>query len=225
MRFSILIITLCFIGAVIFTAMLRAGLVPANLSAIFEGRERFLYISSVVLAGILLTRVGAPINRWGFEVPPAWRHLGLALVGIVIIHSFEAFGLPHLEGVVPAGPVDAEYEGLEGNVQLFLILLAVSWTFAAFGEEVAFRVIMMRGVAASLGGGALAMVIALLVQAAVFGFVHYYNGGQLAVIRTAFNALIYGLLVLASRGSIWPAVFAHGLHNSINLTLGYLPDE
>ncbi|MEM9233288.1 MAG: CPBP family intramembrane glutamic endopeptidase, partial [Pseudomonadota bacterium] len=90
--------------------------------------------------------------------------------------------------------------------------------------EIAYRVVLMRGLQASFGGTTSAAIIALLIQAVIFGFAHYYNGGQMAVLRTGFNSLVYGALVLSARGVVWPAVIAHGLHNTINLTLGYLPE-
>lgn len=221
MRIGILSITILFVSALIFTSLVRAGLAPGDVQAIFEGRARWLYILSAVLAGVLLARAGAPIDRWGFERGPTARHMLLALVGVAVIQGFEHFMLPSLTGVVAAGPASSEFDGLAGDLPRFLILLGLSWTVAAIGEEIAFRVIMMRGVAASFGGGATASIVALILQAAVFGFVHFYNGGQLAVVRTAFNGVIYGALVLASRGVVWPAVFAHGLHNTIGLSQDY----
>ena len=179
---------------------------------------------AVVAAGFLLARAGAPIRQWGFEERPSGRHLLLALGGVAVILAMKTFGLPLLAGAVESGPVASEFGGLAGNLPQYLTLLLVSWTFAAFGEEIAFRVVMLRGVTASLGGSNAAAGVALVAQALVFGCVHYYNGGALAVVRTAFNGLVYGALVLASRGVVWPAVLAHGLHNSINLTQGYLAD-
>lgn len=224
MRPAIFIITVVYAAILVFIALIRADLLPENITALFDEYERFLYIGAVILTGLLLMRAGAPMARWGFETGLKFRYLALALIGVAVIEGFQWFGLPLLEGVVEPGAGSGETDALEGNLQLLLTYLLLSWTFAAFGEEIAFRVVLMRGLQASFGGGTGAALIALFGQALIFGFVHYYNGGQLAVIRTGFNALVYGALVLSARGVIWPAVIAHGLHNTINLTMGYLPE-
>ncbi len=95
-------------------------------------------------------------------------------------------------------------------------MLALSWTVAAVGEELAFRILLMRGIAWSLGDGRGAVGIALVVQAVIFGLVHAYQGPT-SVAGTVTSGLIYGALTVAARGSIWPAVIAHGTNNTIGL--------
>ena len=102
-----------------------------------------------------------------------------------------------------------------------LKLMALSWTFAAFGEELAFRILLMRGIAFALGDTRLAFGVALVAQAVVFGLVHAYQGPA-GIVGTGINALIFGGLTLAARGSIWPAAIAHGSNNSIGIVALYL---
>jgi membrane protease YdiL (CAAX protease family) len=65
-------------------------------------------------------------------------------------------------------------------------------------------------------------LIALALQSIVFGLVHMYQG-PVGIIGAGVAGLIFGALVLAARGSIWPAVLAHGISNSISLIQLYSP--
>jgi membrane protease YdiL (CAAX protease family) len=49
---------------------------------------------------------------------------------------------------------------------------------------------------------------------------HIYQGPA-GVVGAGVSGLVLGSLVLAARGSIWPAVLAHGSRNSIGLILLY----
>lgn len=108
------------------------------------------------------------------------------------------------------------FSGVAASPAELLKLMALNWTFAAFGEELAFRILLMRGVAFALGDSQLAFGSALVVQAVVFGLVHAYQGPA-GIVGTTINALIFGGLTLAARGSIWPAAIAHGSSNSVGI--------
>jgi membrane protease YdiL (CAAX protease family) len=100
-------------------------------------------------------------------------------------------------------------------------LMALNWTVAAFGEELAFRIVLMRGIAFTLGDSRMAFSIALILQAVVFGLVHAYQGPA-GIIGAGISGLIFGCLILATRGCIWPAAIAHGSSNTIGILGLYL---
>jgi membrane protease YdiL (CAAX protease family) len=74
----------------------------------------------------------------------------------------------------------------------------------------------MRGISYALGDDRKALLIALVVQAIVFGLIHAYQGPA-GIASSAISGLVFGGLTLAARGSIWPAVLAHGLNNTIGI--------
>ncbi len=113
------------------------------------------------------------------------------------------------------------FDGSAGSLAELGLLLAFSWAFAAFGEEIAFRIVLMRSLTIAFGESRTAAGTALILQAMVFGLVHMYQG-PVGMVGTSVSGLVFGSLVLAARGSIWPAVLAHGSRNSINLLLLYL---
>jgi membrane protease YdiL (CAAX protease family) len=102
--------------------------------------------------------------------------------------------------------------------------LALSWTFAALGEEIAFRGVLMRGLSSALGNGAGTTALALLLQAGVFGLVHTYQGPA-GIAATTVSGLIFGVVVLVARGSLWPAMLAHGFANTYGLVSLYLANS
>ena len=174
------------------------------------------YVLVVVVFGILLVRAELPLNRLGFGERLAGRHLMLAIGGLLALHVASVALEPHWEAVL-GGPRDLErFSGVEGSPGPLIGLLALNWTFAAFGEEITFRIILMRGISFALGDTRAAKISALLAQAVLFGLVHLYQGG-VGVAGTATSGLIYGSVTLAARWSIWPAALAHGLHNTIGI--------
>lgn len=176
-----------------------------------------IYIAITVLAAIALRRLGAPVQRLGFHATPkAARVLVLAAIGVALIQA-TGYLLDQLLGDTRDL---TRFTDVSGSPTELAKLMALSWTFAAFGEELAFRILLMRGIAFALGDSRWAFGIALVVQAIVFGLVHAYQGPA-GIVGTTIDALIFGGLTLAARGSIWPAAIAHGSSNSIGIMALY----
>lgn len=161
-----------------------------------------------------------------------WSRMGFGVPFNPVPHI--ALGLAGAAAVVLAGltlePMWTSLLGVERDVSRFdaastlpglLMFIAISWTFAAFGEEFAFRGVLFGGLRAALGNGGGATAVALVLQAFVFGLIHTYQGPA-GVAGTMVSGLIYGSLVLLARGSLWPAVLAHGLGNTYGLVSLYL---
>lgn len=180
------------------------------------------YVAWTVAFIFLLPRFGARFERFGFGKPfsPA-RHIGLAAAGVAVLQLWGATLEPLVVARFGAGRDLTRFDSSTSSVAELALLIAFSWGFAAFGEEIAFRIVLMRGLANALGDTRTGAVAALLLQAIVFGLVHVYQGPA-GVVGTFFSGLVFGSLVLAARGSIWPAVLAHGTRNSIGLILLYL---
>lgn len=176
-----------------------------------------IYIGLTVFAAISLIRTGVPIRRLGFvmTVRP-WIVIALAVLGVIVLQLSSSLLTPLWEHIFGSGRDLTRFSEVTGSVAALVQLLALSWTVAALGEELAFRILLMRGIAHALGDDRKAFAIALLLQAFVFGLIHSYQGPA-GIVSSAINGLIYGGLTLAARGSIWPAAFAHGLNNTIGI--------
>jgi membrane protease YdiL (CAAX protease family) len=95
-------------------------------------------------------------------------------------------------------------------------LLAASWTIAAFGEEIAYRIVLMRGISFALGDSRMARSLALLLQALMFGLIHAYQGST-GIASSTTHGLVFGAVTLVARWSIWPAAIAHGVNNTFGI--------
>lgn len=202
-------------------AWLRLQSDAEGLAGTLSGYATLIYIALTIAAAIGFIRAGVPFQRLGFgpKFRPL-RFLALAAVGVGLLQLSGTLLGPVWEQIFGSGRNLARFADVSGSVSQLLLVLALSWSVAAFGEELAFRIVLMRGVAFALGDSRGAFAVALIVQAIIFGLVHAYQGPA-GIAGTATSGLIYGALTLAGRGSIWPAALAHGLNNTIGLLTLY----
>jgi membrane protease YdiL (CAAX protease family) len=176
-----------------------------------------IYIGLTVITAVLLVRSGAPLRRLGFtRVERPWLNLALVLMGVAALQLSSSFLTPLWEHLFGSGRDLARFADVAGSREALIKLLALNWTVAAFGEELAFRIVLMGGIAYALRGTRKAVAIAFIAQAIIFGLVHAYQGPA-GIAGTMISALVYGGLTLAARWNIWPAAIAHGLNNTIGI--------
>lgn len=223
MRPTISLLTIGFIAAMLFSAALRYAEFAATPLTPFAGYATEVYVGATVLFALLLIRAGVGMNRVGFGLGFRLSHLALAAAGVAALQLYAHLGEPVVAGALGASRDLTRFDDVAGSLPALIATLALSWSFAAFGEEIAFRIVMLRSIAASLGDGAAANAIALILQALVFGAIHAYQGAT-GVVGASASGVIFGALTLAARGAIWPAALAHGANNSIGLLSLYLGD-
>jgi len=176
-----------------------------------------IYIGLTVLSAVLLIRTGVPIRRLGFTLAiPPWMVFAFALLGVAILQLSSSLLTPVWEHAFGSGRDLTRFSKVVGSPEALVQLLLLNWTVAAFGEELAFRIVLMRGIAYALGDGRKALAVALILQAIIFGVIHSYQGSA-GIAGSAISGLVYGGLTLAARWSIWPAAVAHGLNNTIGI--------
>jgi len=176
-----------------------------------------LYIGLAVAAAFSFIRAGVPVRRLGFFINSRpIVYLALAATGVGLLQLSGLVLEPLWEQLFGAGRDLNRFKDVGGSVSALVATLALSWTFAAVGEELTFRILLMRGLAYALGDSRIAFGAALVLQAAIFGLVHAYQGPA-GIAGATISGLVFGALTLAARGSIWPAVLAHGFNNTIGL--------
>jgi membrane protease YdiL (CAAX protease family) len=177
----------------------------------------------LALAGLISVRVRE--GGWaalGFRRPASWWRMILiaiaaAALRILISDPLEAALMqiwppPTAPSVLTASAHDFEW---------LVSTLALVWTFAAFGEEIAYRgYLTVRG-ADALGGSRWAWVAATVAAAALFGFGHHYKG-PVGIVDSGVAGLILGAAYLLSGRCLWTTILAHGLIDSTGVLLVYL---
>lgn len=110
---------------------------------------------------------------------------------------------------------------LKGNLVAYLQWMGLIWLFAAIGEELFYRGLLMHRLEHILGGGHVAVVAAIGLQALLFGLLHL-DTGAVQIVQSTFTGLIQGIAFYAFRRRLLPLILAHGLWDSYGLTLLFL---
>jgi membrane protease YdiL (CAAX protease family) len=110
---------------------------------------------------------------------------------------------------------------LYGNLPLYLMWITIAWAAGGFGEEILFRGYLMNRFAVLFGGQRLGWTLAVLLQGALFGLMHAYQGfGGVLVI--GLSAMVSGVYYLVAGRNLWPLIFLHGAWDTLGITLIYL---
>ena len=200
----------------LFMGVLRLASVRPNMLTPLSGLATPGYVLITVIFTIMLVRAGLLLNRFGFGVRLNRRQILLAIAAIAALRIFDFAISPLLEDLFGGARNLERFSGVEGSVGSLIALLIFSWTFAAFGEEFAYRIVLMRALSFSLGDSNRGQIIALVLQAVMFGLVHAYQGPT-GIAGATVSGLIFGTVVILSRWSIWPAALAHGINNTIGI--------
>jgi hypothetical protein len=175
----------------------------------------------LAFASVALRRVGW--RNIGFK---PWRNWALTiLAGVAVGAGMEALQLfvtsPLLERTI-GQPADlSQFAVLRGNLEYLAYGLALAWVLAALGEEFFYRGYLLNRFRDFFGTAGFGTVIALVASSAIFGSAHAYQGIT-GVIDEALMGLILGIAYLSFGRSLIVPIVAHGVQDTIDLTLLYL---
>jgi membrane protease YdiL (CAAX protease family) len=147
-----------------------------------------------------------------------WRTtLLLGLGGGILTELIELFfSQPLLIRLTGKQPDLSDFYALRGNLKLTGLALALTWTLAAFGEEMVWRGYLMNRVADLGNRSRLAWAASLVLVNVGFGFAHSYQGIT-GIIDEGFMGLLLGLLYLATNLSV--PIIAHGVGDTVDVLL------
>jgi len=159
----------------------------------------------VALGWLSLRLRGCSWRTLGFPRPARWlATAGTAQAPAVALQLISELVIEPLTGRADL----SEFHSLAGILPASLGMLAVVWTMAAFGEEMAHRGHVLARAAAlghySSSAYAIAIVVGLL-----FGFGHFYQG-LAGMIGSTVSGLLFGALDLKAGRSLRLPVLAHG---------------
>lgn len=204
----------------LFMGALRLSSVYPNILTPLAGYATPGYVLITVIFTIMLVRRGLPHNKFGFGSRLDIRQIMLAIAAIVVLRLFDIFLSPLIEEFFGAPRNLQRFSDVEGSLGSLIVLLLINWTLAAFGEEFTYRIVLMRGFSFILGDKRNGQIFALLIQAVMFGLIHSYQGSS-GIAGSMFSGLVFGIITIASRWSIWPAALAHGINNTIGIVALY----
>ena len=159
-----------------------------------------------------------------------WRAVGLIryrtwpmtiAIGVVLGALLETFQLLVTQQILArllGRQPDLElFRMLTGNIKMTLLFIALSWTLAAFGEELVWRGYLMNRVADLLGrrkGSWMSLVIVSI----GFGLAHGYQG-LTGWIEEGLAGLALGLMYLRTGNNLAVPIVAHGVCDTIDMVL------
>ena len=189
-------------------------------------------IMTLILLTIYMHRRGEKWSSMGLRVlpgakakllllPQAFLIFVAVLTTIVLLtKGLESIGL-HFMSEKPEGEIE-RWGDIEGNLRQYLILIALSWISAGFGEEMFFRGFVITRLQTALDGTRLASALAVLLAALLFGYVHFYYQGLTGLVNATAIGLIFGTFFLLYKRNLWPLVLAHGFINSLGFTSDFM---
>jgi membrane protease YdiL (CAAX protease family) len=194
-------------------------------SAIVLGHNVFRVVPNEVPILFVLGLASARLRNGGWSAlglgrPASWvRTLQIAFAAAALRIVLGEYVIDPLTARFwPPAIAPAEAEGLAGNPGKALLILLLVWTFAAFGEEIAYRgYLLLRS--ADLGGrSTMAYWVGTVVVSVLFGYGHYYKGPA-GVVDSGIAGLILGAAFLLSGRNLWASILAHGLIDTVGVVV------
>jgi len=181
-------------------------------------------VALVALATLFLRSGGESWRSVGFARPNRLRwllawvfggYLATALVagtvGAVLVRQ-GGFPMPNPERALHAHP---------GLLQYLYWIVPVTWGAAAFGEELLFRGFFLTRFLGMLPPARWGVILAVVMQAAIFGLLHLYQGVVGAAMAGVIGLVLACVYLLSGR-NLWAGILLHGTIDSISVTVLYL---
>jgi membrane protease YdiL (CAAX protease family) len=169
------------------------------------------------------SRTRTTVRDVGFTAPASWTRA--ILFGLAAGLGMEALELfvtqPALIHFLHQPPDLSELAGLRGSVSMLLLALALTWTLAAFGEELAHRGYILNRLADVLPNNRLRWPIAVAVGSVLFGLAHF-NQGITGIVENTIDGALLATLYLASGRNLWVPIVAHGITDTADSLLLFL---
>ena len=189
-------------------------------------------ITTLIILTIYIRRRGQNWASMGLRTMPGLKakllvlpqaaavFVTVLLTLVLLTKGLDAIGLTFM-----SEPIEGETERwgeVQGNLQLYLILIALSWISAGFGEEMFFRGFLITRLKTALDDIKFSSSISILLAALLFGYVHFYYQGMAGLVNAGVIGVIFGIYFLLYNQNLWPLIIAHGFINSLGFTTEYM---
>lgn len=150
-----------------------------------------------------------PFGRF-LKVALGCTALAFAVTGFVVAPLLRTLGLPPPDTSILVELIERD------TLNYLLFLIPVAWGSAAFGEELLLRGFVLHRLTSLLGSR-----WGVVLQALLFALGHAYQGPS-GVLTLFVVGLVFGFGYLRAGRNLWPVITAHGLIDTVSITLLYL---
>lgn len=178
--------------------------------------------NEVILLSVLgLISIRLRDGNWsamGFKRPISWHRISLIALAAAVLRIFLGqFVIEPITGFFWPAPSAPELANeISGNVKVALLALLLVWTFAAFGEEIAYRGYLLTR-AADVGERSItAYWVGIVLVSILFGYGHYYKGPS-GIIDSGIAGLILGTAYMLGGRNLWACILTHGFIDTFGI--------
>ena len=185
-------------------------------------------IAGALVVALVLRGFAEPAASVGFERPTrVWREIGrglLTVVGVYVLQLPLALAVMLLiRGPTRAHMVAQKTQVLAEFVRMPIALILPCAVAAGLYEELLVRGLIQSRVSRVICGtdqpSGWQRFFAVLLDAVLFGAGHWYQG-PIGVAQTLFAGVVFGACAAYWR-SLWPAIVAHTLIDTVSLTVAH----
>jgi membrane protease YdiL (CAAX protease family) len=177
-----------------------------------EARGVLAVLAGAAAAVAITLGRGGKLADIGFRRPTRWATVPAWVVGILVVFVVAQNAAPLL--VAPffdlPQPDMSRYDVVRGNLAAALALAVVLPLTAAIPEEILYRGFLIERLATVFGGTTGAAVSAVLVQALIFGSVHF-QWGLGGIFATSIMGAVWGFAYLLCGRNLWIVILAHSM--------------
>lgn len=183
------------------------------------------YVLAIIVGGIILKRQGSGWREIGLEKPASWlktMFLGVgAWIGAVVVFvamQMIAVGFLTALGMAPSEIDQSRFNTIVDNLPLFILMVILSWTTIAFGEELFYRAFLITRLIeyTAIGKG-----LAIVICGIIFGAVHFAEG-PVGILSNGSFGILFGWIYVRSGRNLWITIIGHGLINTLRFVLLYI---
>ena len=141
--------------------------------------------------------------------------LGLAVFSVVVFQMMKDQLVLGLAPDTSGESAVSRFGDLRGNWVLFLTIIPFVWLESLL-EEVLDRGFLINWIERMLSNGLFATVIAVIAQAAIFGFRHSYDLSERSI-TVGLIGLAMGTGYVVFGRNLWPLIIAHCILNTMSM--------
>lgn len=182
------------------------------------------YLLAIILGGAILKSQGSSWRKIGLAKPSSWplttfSGLGawIGAVAAFVLAQAAIAGIFIVLGQSLPEMDQSRFNPLEGNLPLFLLMLALAWTTIAFGEELFYRAFLISRLVDHAG---MRNGVAVTISSILFAVAHFAEG-PMGMFSNGALGLLFGWLYIRSGRNLWVTYIGHGLLNTFRFSLLY----